>query len=176
MRPGPRRLVRHVRTPSRRTVEGGEDRQRREQRHREARERSLERRTRRAGDLEPPVTEFQRAAGPQQPPENARRTTSLRLRGPGEPRGGGPLLFGELVKQPGGGGRLRLVLAAALGGAAVPSRRMRAAGRAGEHPRVRRAAGVVGVGQVRDDAGLRPLVENGDRTAGTLGPFGISGL
>jgi hypothetical protein len=56
---------------SRRAVERGEDRQRLKQRHRETRERPLKRRARRAGDLEPPVTEVQRAADPQQPPEDA---------------------------------------------------------------------------------------------------------
>ena len=81
------------------------------------------------GDLEPPVTEVQRAAGPQQPPEDAPRAARLRLRRPGELRGGGPLLFGDLVQQPGGGRRLRLVLGAALGGACAASRRVRAAGR-----------------------------------------------
>jgi hypothetical protein len=157
----------------RRAVERGEDGQRRKQRHREARERPLKRRTRRAGDLEPPVTKIQRAAGSQQPPEDAPRAARLRFRRPGEPRGGGTFLFGDPVQQPGGGRRLRLALGAALGGARVTSRRVHAAGRAGEHRRVRRAAGVLLIGQVRDDARLRPLVENGDRTAGTLPPFGI---
>ena len=154
--PGPCRCVqRHgVR------VQGGQHGQCRQQRHRPARQRPGKLGARGMADPEPPIAvEVQRAADPQQPPGDALEASRLRLRRLGQLCHGGPLLCRDLVEQPGGGRRLGLVLAPPFRDPGIVPGHMRAASGAGEHRLVRRAAGVLGVGQGGDDAGLRPLVQ-----------------